>query len=179
MTQLDYQFFGAYYSIAETFTNPDDPNDWRNGQPILYGAPRMHYIKCCEGLYYIRLAKDLSDALLNIDTKGEFLCDFTLVSLESQELAIDYMSTGNKTGMHPVTQAILTMDEQHTQDYAEILELRGGITTVEFLGFTPQHVFMVKPELAIEDDVEVDGEIYKVSRFNPGSWYGMDNPEFL
>lgn len=184
MTQTSYQPFGAYYSITETFVNPEDSSDWRNGQPILYGAPRMHYIKCCEGVYYIRLAKDLEDKLLNIDTKGEFLCDFTLASADSQALAMAYMQTGDKSGMHPVTQMILAMDEAvddpvDEPDYEEILTRRGGITTAEFLGFVPAHVFMVRPDLAVVDEIEVDGETVRVPRFDPGSWHGMDNPEFL
>lgn len=180
MTQIDYQYFGAFYSITETFNNEGDLNDWRNGQPILYGAPRMHYIKCAEGVYYIRLAKDLQDKLLRIDTKGEFLCDFTLASADSQAIAMAYMQTGDKSLMHPVTQAILATDETDDEpDYEEILTRRGGITTAEFLGFVPEHVFMVRPELAGFDEIDVDGETVSVPRFSPGSWYTLDNPEFL
>ena len=178
MTQIDYQHFGSFYSITETFQG--EPNDWRNGQPILYGAPRMHFIKCCEGVYYIRLAKDLNDKLLSIDTKGEFLCDFTLASADSQAIAMQYMQTGDKSGMHPVTQMILATDETADEpDYEEILTRRGGITTAEFLGFVPAHVFMVRPELALTDEIEVEGETVQVPRFDGGSWYGYDNPEFL
>lgn len=177
MTQLDYSYFGAFYSITETFNG--EPGDWRNGQPILYGAPRMHFIKCTDDTYYIRLAKDPEDKLLDIDTRGEYLCDFTLASLESQTLAMQYMQTGDKAGFHPVTQAILAADEQSSQDYADIAERRGGIMTVEFLGFVPAHVFMIRPELAGFDEIDVDGETVSVPRFSPGSWYALDNPEFL
>jgi hypothetical protein len=177
MTQIDYQPFGSYYSITKIFQG--EPNDWRNGQPILYGAPRMHYIKCTDDIYYIRLAKDPEDKLLDIDTRGEYLCDFTLASLESQTLAMQYMQTGDKAGFHPVTQAILVADEQSSQDYAEIAERRGGIMTVEFLGFVPDHVYMIRPELAGFDEVDIEGEIIKTPKFNPGNWCFLDNPEFL
>jgi len=178
MTQIDYQHFGAFYSITETFQG--EPNDWRNGQPILYGAPRMHYIKCCEGVYYIRLAKDLQDKLLSVDTQGEFLCDFTLASADSQAIAMQYMQSGDKSAMHPVTQMILAMDEtDDAPDYEEILTRRGGITTAEFLGFVPAHVFMVRPELAGVTVTEFDGEMIEVPVFDGGSWYLLDNPEFL
>jgi hypothetical protein len=38
---------------------------------------------------------------------------------------------------------------------------------------------MVKPELAIVDEIEVEGEPVFMPRFNGGSWYGYDNPEFV
>lgn len=173
----DYSHFGAYYSVTETFQG--DEGDYRNGQPILYGSPRLHYIKCAPGVYYIRLAKDPQEKLLGIDTHGEFLCDFRLDSADGQTLALAYMLTGDTSGMHPVTQAIVAMDEAEWLDREQIIERRAGIMTAEFLGFTPQHVFAVRPDLAGEDDVEVEGETVSVPRFKPGSWYGEDNPEFL
>ena len=60
-----------------------------------------------------------------------------------------------------------------------VIERRAGIMTVEFLGFVPAHVFMVRPELALSDEIEVDGEAVSVPRFQPGSWYVEDNPEFV
>lgn len=177
MSQIYYQHFGAFYSITETFQG--EPGDWRNGQPILYGAPRMHYIKCCEGVYYIRFAKDLNDKLLTIDTKGEFLCDFTLASADSQALAMAYMQSGDKSGMHPVTQAIVGMDEYNEMGREDVLTLRGGIMTAEFMGFVPNHVFMVRPDLAGVTVTEFDGEMIEVPVFDGGSWYLLDNPEFL
>ena len=48
-----------------------------------------------------------------------------------------------------------------------------------FIGFVPQHVFMVRPELAGSDEIEVEGEIVSVPRFSPRNWCGLDNPEFL
>lgn len=51
--------------------------------------------------------------------------------------------------------------------------------TSEFLGFIPEHVFMVLPDLAGSDSVEVDGDVVDTPRFRPGSWYTEDNPEFL
>lgn len=177
MTQIDYQHFGAYYSITETFNG--EPGDWRNGQPILYGAPRMHYIKCTDDVYYIRLAKDLDDKLLTIDTQGEFLCDFTAFSADNQATALAYMLTGDTSGLHPVTQMIVAGDEAFGMGAEDILTLRGGIMTAEFLGFVPEHVFMQRPELAGSDEVEVEGEVHSVPRFRAGSWYKYDNPEFM
>ena len=172
----DYQHFGAYYTITEVF---NDPTDYRHGQPVLYGSPRLHYIRCSEDVFYIRLAKDPAEALLDIDKQGEFLCDFRLDSADSQTLALTYMLTGNKSGFHPVTQAIITQDEAAGLDREQIIERRAGIMTSEFLGFTPNHVFLVRPDLAGSVEVEVEGETVSVPRFNDGSWYVEDNPEFL
>jgi len=179
MRNISYQHFGAYYKIDTVFNNNDDPNDYRNGQPVLYGAPRMHYIKCTDDVYYIRLAKDLDDKLLTVDTKGEFLCDFTVFSADNQSTAIAYMLTGDTSGFHPVTQQIIAMDEAEGLDREHVIERRAGIMSAEFLGFVPEHVFMVRPELAGSDEIEVEGETVEAPRFRPGSWYGMDNPEFL
>lgn len=172
----DYAPFGAYYDIAQTL---DKPGDYFHGAPILYGSPRLHYIQCAPDVYYIRLAKDHAEALLDIDTKGEFLCDFRLDSADGQTLALTYMLTGDTSGLHPVTQAIIVADESEGLDRETIIEKRAGIMTAEFLGFTPQHVFLVRPELAESDEIEVEGETVSVPRFNGGSWYGADNSEFL
>ena len=179
MRNISYQHFGAYYKIDTVFTNPDDPNDYRNGQPVLYGAPRMHYIKYTDDVYYIRLAKDLDDKLITIDTKGEFLCDFTVFSADNQAAALAYMLTGDTSGLHPVTQMIVAGDEAFGLSREQVIERRAGIMTSEFLGFTPAHVFMVKPELAGSDEIEVEGEVVEIPRFRPGSWYADDNPEFM
>ena len=172
----DYGPFGAYYAIAETL---DKPGDYLHGAPILYGSPRLHYIQCAPGVYYIRLAKDPEEALLDIDKAGEFLCDFRLDSADGQTLALTYMLTGDTGSFHPVTQALIAADEAAGLDREAIIERRVGIMTSEFLGFTPQHVFLVRPDLAGADEVEVDGETVSVPRFQPGSWYTDDNPEFL
>ena len=172
----DYQYFGAYYAITETF---NDSSDYRHGQPVLYGSPRLHYIRCSEDVFYIRLAKDPAEALLDIDKQGEFLCDFRLDSADGQTLALGYMLTGDTSGMHPVTQQIIAMDEAAGLDREAIIERRAGIMTSEFLGFVPNHVFIVRPELALSDEIVVDGETVSVPRFQPGSWYADDNPEFL
>lgn len=174
----DFQPFGAYYAISETFNAPDD---YRHGQPILYGSPRLHHIPkpCAPGIYYIRLAKDEQEALLDIDHHGEFLCDFRLDSADGQTFALGYMLTGDTSGMHPVTQQIIAADEAAGLNREQVIERRAGIMTSEFLGFTPQHVFAVRPELAGTDEIEVDGETVSVPRFHPGSWYAEDNPEFL
>lgn len=179
MKNISYQHFGAYYKIGTVFANHDDPNDYRNGQPVLYDAPRMHYIKCTDDVYYIRLAKDLEDKLLTIDTNGEFLCDLTLSSADNQALAFAYMMNGDKDGLHPVTQMIIAMDEASGMETEDVVTLRGGIMTAEFLGFVPEHVFMQRPELAGSDEVEVEGEVHSVPRFRAGSWYKYDNPEFM
>lgn len=172
----DYQHFGAYYAIASTL---DKPGDYLHGAPILYGSPRLHYIQCAPGVYYIRLAKDPQEALLDIDTHGEFLCDFRLDSADGQTQALAYMLTGDKSGFHPVTQQIIAMDEAAGLDREAIIERRAGIMTSEFIGFVPAHVFEVRPELARADEVTVDGETVSVTRFRPGSWHVEDNPEFL
>ena len=172
----DYQHFGAYYAIASTL---DKPGDYFHGFPILYGSPRLHYIQCAPGVYYIRLAKDPAEALLDIDKFGEFICDFRLDSADGQTAALTYMLTGDTSGLHPVTQAIIAADEAAGLDREQIIERRAGIMTSEFLGFTPAHVFMVRPELAGADEIEVDGETVNFPRFKAGNWYTMDNPEFL
>lgn len=172
----DYAAFGAYYAVTETF---NDPTDYRHGQPILYGSPRLHYIQCALGVYYIRLAKDPAEALLDIDKQGEFLCDFRLDSADGQTLALTYMLTGDTSGFHPVTQQIIAMDEAAGLDREAIIDRRAGIMTSEFMGFVPAHVFMVRPELAGADEVVVDGETVSVPRFQSGNWYADDNPEFM
>lgn len=172
----DYSHFGAYYSIADTFSAPDD---YSHGQPILYGSPRLHYIRCAPDVYYIRLAKDPQEKLLDIDKQGEFLCDFRLDSADGQTLALTYMLTGDTSGFHPVTQAIIAADEAAGLDREQIIERRAGIMTTEFLGFVPAHVFMVRPDLVGADEIEVDGEAVSVPRFKAGNWCTMDNPEFL
>ena len=179
----DYQHFGAYYTITEVF---NDPTDYRHGQPVLYGSPRLHYIRCSEDVFYIRLAKDPQEALLDIDKAGEFLCDFRLDSADGQTLAMTYMLTGDTSGMHPVTQTLIAQDEAEGLDREAIIEKRAGIMTVEFLGFVPAHVFEVRPELAEVDVIEIDSgsiwvenEVIFVPRFSPGNWHIEDNPEFL
>ena len=172
----DYQHFGAYYAIDQTL---DKSGDYKHGAPILYCSPRLHYIQCAPGVYYIRLAKDPAEALLDIDTHGEFLCDFRLDSTDGQTLALTYMLTGDTSGFHPVTQAIIAQDEAAGLDREAIIERRAGIMTSEFLGFTPEHVFMVRPDLAGADEDFIDGQIVEVPRFRAGSWYANDNPEFL
>lgn len=173
----DYGAFGAYYKITETFQG--DPSDYRNGQPILYGSPRLHYIQCAADVYYIRLAKDPDGKLFDVDLHGEFLCDFRLDSADEQPAAMAYLMSGDKSGLHPVTQQIITADEAAGLDRDQIIELRAGIMSTEFLGFVPDHVFMVRPELAESDEVVTEDGVVSVPRFNPGSWYLLDNPEFL
>lgn len=172
----DFNYFGAYYAIGQTLNKE---GDYFHGFPVLYGSPRLHYIKCAHDVYYIRLAKDPQEKLLDIDTKGEFLCDFRLDSADGQTLALGYMLTGDTSGLHPVTQQIIAMDEVEGLDREHVIERRAGIMTAEFLGFTPDHVFMVRPDLAGADEIEVEGETVSVPRFNGGSWYADDNPEFL
>lgn len=172
----DYQSFGAYYRITSTY---DKPGDYFHGFPILYGSPKLHHIKCAEGVHYIRLAKDLDEKLFDIDVKGEFLCDFFPLSVDGQSLAISYLSTGDKSGLHPVVQQIITMDEAVGLDREQVISTRAGIMSKEFLGFVPAHVFMVMPELAGTDTVETEDGPVEVPRFNGGSWYEFDNPEFL
>ena len=171
-----YSHFGAYYAIAQTL---DKPGDYFHGAPILYGSPRLHYIQCAPGVFYIRLAKDPEEALLDIDKHGEFLCDFRLDGADGQTLALTYMLTGDKSGFHPVTQALIAADEADGLDREAIIERRAGIMTSEFLGFVSAHVFLVRPDLAGADEVEVDGEAVSVPRFSAGGWYASDNPEFI
>jgi len=173
----DYQSFGGYYKIAKTFQG--EPGDYRNGQPILYGSPRLHYIQCGADVYYIRLAKDQEGALFIIDLQGEFVCDFRLDAADEQPAAMAYLMSGDKSGLHPVTQQIITADEAQGIDRERILELRAGIMSVEFLGFVPAHVFMVRPDLEGSDEVVIEDGVVSIPRFNHGSWYLIDNPEFL
>ena len=166
--QITYEYFGAFYAITEVI----------DGQPVLHGTRRREAFECAPGVWYIRLAKDLHDALLNIDLKGEFLCDFTLASADSQALAMGYMMTGEKSGFHPVTQAILAMDEYNGLDRETIIETRAGIMTAEFLGFVPAHVFMVRPDLAGSVTIETEEGPVDDPIFKPVDWYRIDNPEF-
>ena len=172
----DYGMFGAYYAISSTL---DKPGDYFHGAPILYGSPRLHYIQCAPGVYYIRLAKDDAERLLDIDKSGEFICDFRLDSADGQTLALAYMLTGDMIGFHPVTQALIAADEAAGMDREQVIERKTGIMTSEFLGFTSEHVFLVRPDLAGADEIEVGGETVSVPRFQPGNWYVEDNPEFL
>lgn len=172
----DFHYFGGYYTVTEVF---NDSTDYRHGQPVLYGSPRLHYIRCSEDVFYIRLAKDPEEKLLDIDKAGEFLCDFRLDSADGQTLALTYMLTGDVSGLHPVTQSIIAMDEAAGLDREQVIDRRAGIMTAEFLGFIPAHVFLVLPDLAGSDSVEMDGEVLDTPRFRPGNWYTEDNPEFL
>ena len=171
--QIDY--FGAYYHCPETFTNPDDPNDYRNGQPILHGTPRLHYIKCTNDVYYVRLAKDY----LEHDKHGEFACDTTVWTADDEINAMSFVNGNDDLSVfHPVTQAILRADLDANIPREDILEARAGIMMQSFLGFVSAHVFMTRPELAGADEVEIEGETISVPRFNPGNWYLIDNPEY-
>lgn len=165
-------YFGAYYSCPNVFQG--EAGDYRNGQPILHGAPRLHYIKCSDDVYYVRVAKDYI-----YDPKGEFICDTTIWAADDETNALAFVNGGDLTSFHPVTQIILSMDIEAGIDREDILEMRAGIMMQSFLGFVPDHVFMVRPELAIPDIINIDGEDVEISRFSPGSWYSIDNPEFL
>lgn len=167
--QITYEYFGAFYAISEVI----------DGQPVLYGTRRREAFQCAPSIWYIRLAKDLSDALLNVDLKGEFICDFTLASADSQALAMGYMMTGAKEGFHPITQAILAQDEANGMDRETILATRAGIMTAEFRGFVPDHVFMSHPELAGTRTIETESGPVEDPIFKPCDWYLTDNPEFL
>ena len=177
MSKHDYQPFGSYYRITQTFQG--EPGDYRNDQPVLYGSPRLHYIQCAVDVYYIRLAKDPDGKLFDVDLHGEFLCDFRLDSADEQPAAMGYLMSGDKSGLHPVTQQTITSDEAQGLDREQILERRAGIMSAEFLGFVPAHVFMTRPELGGSDEVATEDGVVSVPRFNPGSWYLLDNPEFL
>lgn len=166
-------YFGAYYHCPTTFQG--ESGDYRNGQPILHGAPRLHYIKCSDDVYYVRIAKDY----LEHDKQGEFMCDATVWTADEEANALEFVNGGGLDSFHPVTQAILAADLEAGLDREDILETRAGIMMQSFLGFIPAHVFMVRPELAGSDEVEVDGETVEIPRFRPGSWYADDNPEFL
>ena len=169
----DYAYFGAYYHCPATFQG--DPGDYRNGQPILHGAPRLHYIQCSDDIFYVRLAKDY----LKHDKAGEFMCDATVWTADDETNALEFVNGGTLEAFHPVTQAILAADLEAGIEREDILESRAGIMMQSFLGFIPEHVFLARPELAGSDEIEVDGEVVEVPGFRPGSWYLSDNPEFL
>ena len=172
----DYNIFGAYYTITNVL---NDPTSYFHGFPILYGSARLHHIKCASDIYYIRLAKDLNEQLFDIDVNGEILCDFFPLSVDTQVHALNYLATGSKTNLHPVTQQVISIDESKDFDKEQILSRRAGIMSLEFLGFTPAHVFMVRPELDGTDLVDTAQGPIEVKRFNAGSWYQIDNPEYL
>jgi len=165
-------YFGAYYHCPDIFNG--DPGDYRNGQPILHGAPRLHYIKCSDDVYYVRLAKDFIH-----DPNGEFICDTTVWAADDETNALNFVNGGGLDAFHPVTQMILGMDLEAGLEREDILELRAGIMMQSFLGFVPQHVFMVRPELAGADSIETEDGPIQVNKFNPGSWYELDNQEFM
>ena len=166
-------YFGAYYHCPDVFQG--DPGDYRNGQPILHGAPRLHYIQCSDDVYYVRLAKDY----LEHDKQGEFMCDATVWTADDEANALAFVNGAELDSFHPVTQTLLGMDIEAGLDREDILEARAGIMTQSFLGFVPEHVFLVRPELAGSDEVEVEGEVVEIPRFKVGSWFTSDNPEFL
>lgn len=141
-------------------------------------TPFRYYTPESPGVCYIRLAKDERDQLEH-DRHGEFRCDFTLESAESQTLAMSYLTTGDVSGLHPVTQGIIAYDESRLLDRETILEMRAGIMSAEFLGFTPKHVFMVRPELeGVEIDI-VDGENVYNKLFQCSDQWMKDNPEWI
>lgn len=166
-------YFGAYYHCHSIFQG--EPGDYRNGQPILHGTPRLHYIKCTDDVYYVRLAKDY----LEHDKHGEFICDSTVWSTDDETNALNFVNGGELDAFHPVTQMILAADLEAGLEREDILELRAGIMMQSFLGFVPQHVFTVRPELAGADSLETEDGFIQVNKFNPGSWYELDNPEFM
>ena len=174
---IDY--FGAYYHCPNVFQG--EAGDYRNGQPILHGAPRLHYIKCTDDVYYVRLAKDY----LEHDKHGEFACDTTVWTVDDEINAMSFVNGNDDLSVfHPVTQMILGMDLEAGIDREDILEARAGIMMQSFLGFVPQHVFMVRHELGVVDEVEVindDGvvTVLNIEHFNSGNWYSIDNPEFI
>ena len=79
------------------------------------------------------------------------------------------MLNGDKSKFHPVTQQIIFMDEAQGLDREQIIERRAGIMTSEFLGFVPEHVFMIRPELSGYDEIDIDGETINIPRFKPGN----------
>ena len=101
-----------------------------------------------------------------------------LYAVDDQAGAITYLINGSKTSFHPVTQQIIAMDEAQGLDREQVINLRAGIMSIEFLGFVPGHVFMVRPDLAGNDEITVEEETISTPRFNPGNWYLLDNPEF-
>ena len=165
-------YFGAYYRCPATFQG--EAGDYRHGQPLLYGAPRLHYIKCSPDVYYIRLAKDFI-----FDPHGEFICDTTVWTADDETNALAFVNGGDLSAFHPVTQMILTADLETGLDREDILESRAGIMMRTFLGFVPNHVFMVRPDLVGSVTIETEEGPMEDPIFKPGNWYLIDNPEFL
>lgn len=95
------------------------------------------------------------------------------------EEALAFVNGGALEAFRHVTQAILAADLEAGLDREDILETRAGIMMQSFLGFVPAHVFLVRPDLAGSDEVEVEGETVEIPKFREGSWYESDNPEFL
>ena len=166
-------YFGAYYSCPNVFQG--EAGDYRNGQPILHGAARLHYIKCSDDVYYVRLAKDY----LEHDKQGEFMCDATVWTEDDETNALAFVNGAELDSFHPVTQAILAADLETGLDREDILETRAGIMMQSFLGFVPAHVFMQRPELSGTTVVETEDGPVQINNFNTGSWYMLDNPEFM
>lgn len=172
--KIDY--FGAYYSITELYNGTEYPH--LAGAPILYGQPRLHFIKCAEYteegiqkyVFYIRLAKDY----LEHDKYGEFMCDMTTMSVDDQTNIINFLNGSEDLSVfHPVTQQILDYDMKNNIPLEDIIETRTGIMSKEFLGFVPNHVFMINPELSeITEEIYTDEQkneiILKIPKFNSG-----------
>lgn len=169
---MNTNYFGAYYKVEGIF---NAEGDYRDKQPILHGAPRLHYIKCTDDIYYIRLVKD--DIY---DPKGEFICDVTVWTADEQEMVLNFLNGSDDLSVfHPVTQQIIQYDLSLGIDRETIIDTRAGIMLSSFLGFVPSHVFMIYPELQNPTIINIDGEDIEIPKFNNGSWYLLDNPEFL
>lgn len=170
MTNIVPDYFGAFYS---TPAHDDD------GLPILWGAARQHSEQRNAPVSYVRLAFEIPSQLNTDDQAGEFIADMTVWSADGQKNMLAFVATGDVSSFHPVTQAMIAQDLAHGLTREEIVDKRALIMSPEFLGFCPQHVFMVRPELAGSDEIEVDGETVSVPRWRPGGWWALDNPEFV
>ena len=140
------QYFGAFYACD-------------NGE--LWGAKRLHYVQCAPNVCYVRMAKEEIEQ----DVRAEFVCDMTPYAADSQPGALLFVATGDISSFHPITQAIIQHDLSTGISREDIVTLRAGIMATEFLGFCPEHVFVMRPELRGSEEFRAD------------VWWEIDNPE--
>ena len=164
MTQFD--LFDAYYKITEV----------SNNMPVLFGSTKecaiCVYENRLEGwsIWLIRMAKDL----LETDIKASIMADFSLPFVDddnnvSAAKSLIYDETPDLSSLHPIAQYLIGEDLEAGMGPEDILEKRGAILVREFLGFTPDHVAIVYPDLFVERHAEIDGVESTFVDFNFGT----------
>ena len=147
---MNLDLFDAYYLVSEFTTD---------GRPYLFGTARGHFVRVHPDVCLIRMAKDE----LPNDTKGTIRCDYTLDAADPESISFAYALfqdiNADRSGLHPVAAALVEEDIADGLNAEQIIELRGGIICAEFLGFTEEHVKMVRPQYFEAREIEVDGVV--------------------